>query len=86
MEINLVEELRSITRALNEGGIEYVLCGSLTMAVYGLPRATVDIDLLIATDDLSVVSREGLIRLKSLRGSGQDLDDIEFLKGNKDES
>lgn len=29
---------------------------------------------------LSVVSREGLIRLKSYRGSGQDLDDIAVLK------
>lgn len=29
---------------------------------------------------LSVVSREGLIALKQLRGSGQDLDDIEKLR------
>lgn len=32
------------------------------------------------------VSREGLILLKSLRRSGQDLDDIERLKGGQDES
>ena len=31
--------------------------------------------------NLKVVSREGLIHLKSLRRSGQDLDDIEALKG-----
>jgi hypothetical protein len=29
---------------------------------------------------LSVVSREGLIKMKHLRGSGQDLDDIEKLR------
>jgi hypothetical protein len=29
---------------------------------------------------LWLVSREGLITLKSLRGSGQDLDDIQRLK------
>lgn len=32
------------------------------------------------------VSREGLILLKSLRRSGQDLDDIERLKDSQDES
>lgn len=35
---------------------------------------------------LSVVSREGLIQLKSLRGSGQDMDDIQKLKEVDDES
>jgi hypothetical protein len=35
---------------------------------------------------LWVVSREGLIYLKSLRGSGQDLDDIQKLKERSDES
>ncbi len=33
-----------------------------------------------------VVSREGLIFLKSLRASGQDLDDIQKLKEGIDES
>lgn len=31
--------------------------------------------------DLSVVSRDGLVKMKQLRGSGQDLDDIEKLRG-----
>jgi hypothetical protein len=35
---------------------------------------------------LSVVSPQGLITLKSLRGSGQDQDDIAFLKGIADET
>lgn len=35
---------------------------------------------------LWLVSREGLITLKSLRGSGQDLDDIQKLKEGIDES
>jgi hypothetical protein len=33
---------------------------------------------------LQVVSQEGLITLKSLRMSGQDLDDIKQLKENND--
>ncbi len=35
---------------------------------------------------LWLVSREALITLKSLRGSGQDLDDIQKLKEGIDES
>ena len=35
---------------------------------------------------LWVVSREGLIALKELRGSGQDLDDIQRLKEIQDEN
>lgn len=149
---DLYEELKAIISALDENGIDYALCGGLAMAVHGLPRATVDIDLLILAErveeaksvvrglgytkeaqpmtfhkgaieirrlskidpsdgdvltvvfllvtpavadawtsrikvastqgSVSVVSREGLITLKSFRRSGQDLDDIERFKGN----
>ena len=148
--LDLYEELRILVGKLQESKIEYALCGGLALAVYGLPRATIDIDLLITKDSLSdvqtiaqelrytlkatpmefakgaieihrvsksdpesgdlfsldfllvtseidsvwmsrrevewedgklwLVSREGLITLKSLRGSGQDLDDIQRLK------
>lgn len=147
---DLYEELKAIISALDENGIDYALCGGLAMAVHGLPRATVDIDLLIleerledaksalrglrytieaqpmtfhkgaieirrlskidptdgdllmvdlllatsavadawtsrikvssAQGSVSVVSREGLIVLKSLRRSAQDVADIERLK------
>lgn len=153
---DLYEEFKSIISALEEHGIDYAVCGGLAMAVHGLPRATVDIDLLILSERLEdakavvrglgytieaqpmtfhkgaieirrlskidpsdgdllmidfllvtptvktawnnrikvasprgsvfAVSREGLILLKSFRGSGQDLDDIERLKGSSDES
>lgn len=153
---DLYEEFKSIIAALEEHGIDYAVCGGLAMAVHGLPRATVDIDLLILSERLEdakavvrglgytieaqpmtfhkgaieirrlskidpsdgdllmidfllvtptvktawnnrikvasprgsvfAVSREGLILLKSFRGSGQDLDDIERLKGSSDES
>ena len=153
---DLYAEFGLIIAALEEHGIGYAVCGGLAMAVHGLPRATVDIDLLIQTESLEeaksvarslgytieaqpmtyhkgaieirrlskidpsdgdlltvdfllvtpavadawnnrirvasgtgsvfVVSREGLIILKSFRRSGQDLDDIELLKGSQDES
>ena len=34
-------------------------------------------------DELKVISREGLIYMKKLRGSGQDLDDIKKLNQQK---
>jgi len=149
--LDLYEELEAVLSALEAAHLPYALCGGLALAVYGRPRATVDIDLLVEpgsldaallalhplgfdvaalpmafaggaveirrvskvdsdADDLlsvdlllvtpalsavwegrrtvrwegrslPVVSREGLIALKELRGSGQDRDDIEILRG-----
>jgi len=52
---DLYEESKSIVSALEEQGIDAV-CGGLAMAVHGLPRATVDIDLLIPSESLEAVS------------------------------
>lgn len=152
MMLSLYDELKGLTLALTASGIEYAVCGGLAMAIHTLPRATVDMDLLVLTDDLDqvlqiarargytlsakpmtfaqgqvemhrvskldpdigdvlildllmvtpelrpvwedrqeilwegetlqVVSREGLIALKTLRLSGQDIDDIKRLRGN----
>lgn len=154
--LDLYEELDSLIGKLNEAKMEYALCGGLALAVYGITRATIDIDILIARESLLkalsiarnlgyqiaaapmmfkgraieihrvsqidpetkdlfsldflvvtpglesvwkgrrqvkwarrylwVVSREGLIALKSQRGSGQDLDDIQKLRETSDES
>ena len=154
--LDLYEELRSLIKRLDQDQIDYALCGGLALALYGIPRATLDIDILIQKEVLKklktlarglgyimqanprafargvieiyqvskkdeetgdwfslnflvvtpsiqkawdtrqevaweegklwVVSREGLIFLKSLRGSGQDLDDIKRLKEGSDES
>ena len=48
----LLEEFKSITDALNNAGIDYAVCGGWAMAIHGLPRATIDIDLLILDEDL----------------------------------
>ncbi len=154
--IDLYQELRSLIIHLNRREIPYALCGGLSLAVYGIPRATLDIDLLIPEEslasirplvsdlgyqieagwmnlaggaikmfrvtkidsedderlpldlilvtppvemawatrekarwegeDLWVVSREGLMVMKSLRGSGQDQDDLKKLKALDDET
>lgn len=48
----LLEEFTYITNVLNERGIDYAVCGGWAMAILGFPRATIDIDLLILSDDL----------------------------------
>ena len=153
--MDILDELKKVIAKLNEDKIEYALCGGLAMAIYALPRATLDIDLLIEASSLeatkravhdlgftvkaapmefhggkmqihrvskiepgtgetlildllivtpeiesawdsrkkvewehgqiSVVSPEGLILLKSFRKSGQDQDDIRFLRSIIDE-
>lgn len=153
--MNILDELNALTKKLSENKIDYALCGGLALAIYALPRATLDIDILIeprllettkriarqlgftleaapmtfhygkiqihrltkiepgseealALDILlvtpeireawenrihvewdrgkiSVVSPEGLILLKSFRKSGQDQDDIDYLRSILDE-
>lgn len=48
----LLDEFRSITAALNREGIDYAVCGGWALAIHGLLRATVDIDLLVLAEDL----------------------------------
>lgn len=48
----LLDEFKSITLALNDAGIEYAVCGGWAMAIHGLPRATMDIDLLVLEEDV----------------------------------
>jgi hypothetical protein len=50
--VNLFDELRALVTALDAAGVEYALVGGLAVAVWGAPRATKDIDLLIQPDSL----------------------------------
>ena len=147
--MSLYSEFQQIIDDLDREGIRYALCGGLAMSVYDLPRATLDIDLLILVEDLDptekvakkrgytrnpdaipisganseiyrmtkaaeddeipfvldlliaksalkkvwserktinwaggklcVVSRDGLIKMKQMRNSKKDQDDIDFL-------
>lgn len=53
----LLEEFKSITQALNDAGIDYAVCGGWAMAIHGLARATMDIDLLVLDDDVEKILR-----------------------------
>ena len=48
----LLSEFVGITRELNDRGIDYAVCGGWAVAIHGFLRATLDIDLLILTEDL----------------------------------
>ena len=50
--LDLYAELEAIVDALDAASIEYALCGALALAVHGSPRATKDVDLVIAPGDV----------------------------------
>ena len=52
---SLLEEFINFTETLNRESIDYAVCGGWAMAIHGLPRATIDIDLLILAEDLDKV-------------------------------
>lgn len=52
--IDLAEELRRVTQALNAANVRYALVGGLAVAVHGHARATRDIDLAVAAAELRV--------------------------------
>src|SRR5690242_15588967 len=54
---DLYEEFKALVSSLEEHHIDYAVCGGLAMAVWGAPRATVDIDLLILTEALEEAKR-----------------------------
>jgi len=50
--LDLSLELRRIVEALDHAGVGYALAGGLAVSIYTAPRATEDVDLLLARDDV----------------------------------
>jgi hypothetical protein len=50
--VTLLEELAVLVAALDAADVEYALVGGLAVAVWGAPRATKDIDLLVRPERL----------------------------------
>lgn len=50
--MTLLEELEGLLGALDAAQVDYALIGALAVAVWGSPRATKDIDLLVRREDL----------------------------------
>jgi hypothetical protein len=51
--VTIYDELKGVLDALETSRVDYALVGGLAVAVWGAPRATKDIDLLIQRADLS---------------------------------
>ncbi len=49
--MTLIEELAAVIGALEQANVEYALVGGLAVAVWGVARATKDIDLLVEKGD-----------------------------------
>jgi len=49
--VKLYDELRGVLAAFDREGIDYAVIGGLAVAIWGAPRATKDIDLLIQPQD-----------------------------------
>lgn len=45
--MDLYDEFVALLGALEARQVDYAVCGGLAMAIHGLPRATVDVDLLV---------------------------------------
>jgi hypothetical protein len=54
--VDIVEELTTLGHALDAAGVDYAVCGALALAIHGVPRATADIDLLVARPDAERLS------------------------------
>ena len=50
--VTIYDELRGLLASLETANVEYALVGALAVAVWGAPRATKDIDLMIERHDL----------------------------------
>ena len=55
--MDLYTELLQLIDALNSAQLDYAVCGGIAVALYGYPRFTKDIDLLIRSEDLQRVSK-----------------------------
>src|SRR5262245_61908762 len=65
----LLEDFKNLTNDLNKQGIDYAVCGGWAMAIHGFLRATLDIGIMILTDDLARVQA-------ILRRNGYDLEGL----------
>lgn len=52
MTIDLYVELRRIAESLDRAGMSYALAGGVAVSLYAEPRATQDIDLVVAARDI----------------------------------
>lgn len=71
----LHEELFALTAALADDAVDYALVGGLAVAVWGAPRATKDIDLLVLPADVDRAKATAARRGFTLEAGPMDFSD-----------
>ncbi len=56
-------EIKKIFQTLNKQQVKYLICGGLAVNIYGIPRMTADIDILLDFDERNIVNFENAIKL-----------------------
>jgi hypothetical protein len=74
--LDLLHELHSLVRVLEEHKIEYALCGGMAMGVHGHARTTAGIELLIVSESLPDVLEVAKTLGYTIRGK-----DLSFANG-----
>jgi hypothetical protein len=84
--MDLVDELRMLVARLDEQKLDYALCGGMAMGVYGLARATIDIDLLIPSESLDDVLSSAKALGYNIRGKDMSFAKAEIRRVSKIDS
>ena len=58
----LPDDFKDFLNSLNKNGVEYLLLGGWAVGIYGHPRATADMDVLIAVDESNVEKLQKALR------------------------
>lgn len=74
--MDMFEQMKAVVGAFETAGVGYALCGGLAMAVHAAPRATIDLDFLIAE-----ASVETAVRTVEALGFRSFSDDMVFQGG-----
>jgi hypothetical protein len=55
--MDIREEFLSLVDVLNGSSVEYAVCGGIALLFHGVPRLTIDIDILVREQDVTEVKR-----------------------------
>ena len=51
--VDIFDEFQNLITTFNQANLDYAVCGGWAMAIHGSPRATIDIDFLVLSENLS---------------------------------
>ena len=80
---DITDELRALIDVLDGQEVDYALCGGMAMAVHGVTRTTIDIDLLIPSDALDDVLKIAATLGYNLRGKDLSFANAEIRRVSK---